>query len=563
MVVTLTLTPFISVSMGLAVVGVLLASIAVAIAVVAMGRVRVVRPSPASLVLWLPASLGALVWIAVRIAATFVPGASQVSWAMEGDATNNMNYVARILVDNGIRVGGVENPVPLPVGAAAIPLSLERLVTPVGSTLSGDLSSYGWVWTAVLCVGCVVMGAIVASLIDPRRRLLVAVASASGSLLPLTWFVGGLPIEYGYFNMPFTLALALASWLTFVAARRSPLLAVTTEVIIATLLLLTWSPIALIPVALGLVVAIRHRRSIIAARRVPLALLITAVIVGIGFAVALTIPAFSVQSTALSAPGQGFPPSWTLAFALVAVSLAAAAHLRTRSTVPVFSGALTLVSASYAALALMLYIGRDVFDPWTAYYTVKMLWLVTAMWLPVALSLVLSIASEFRPRSLATATVAAVAISTVVLAAYPPIPLHPDQVARQPAERIIGGHAWATGDDAVAGIVAIAQRGETAFLWDSLSRDEQVINFWAAYSVGDQEADDRQPKRFAFREYSSFRSGYDSGPASYNALCGLLRDPSRELVIYTDNPALEGEFAENCTGASADFRVGETPGVAY
>lgn len=561
-VVTLVVTPFVPVPMGLVVVGVLVASTAVAVVVAAKGR-RVVRPGPGALALWLPASLGAVVWIAVRVAATLTPGASQVSWALEGDATNNMNYIARLLVDNGIRLGGTENPVPLPVGAVAIPLSLEHLVSSQPSTLAADLSSYGWVWTALLGVGCVVMGVICASLVDRRRRVLVAVASAAGSLLPLTWFIGGLPIEYGYFNMPFALALALASWLVFVAAERSPVVAVTTEVALATLLLITWSPILLIPVALGLVLAVRHRRMLVVARGSGLATLVAAVALALGLAGSLTIPAFSVQSTALTASGQGFPASWVLVFALVAASLVAAAHLRTRSAAPVFPGALALVAASYAALALMLHFSRDVFDPWTAYYTVKMLWLVTALWVPVALSLVLAVAATVRPRALALPAVAVVAVGGVLLAAHAPVTGHPGQAVRQPAERILGGNDWATGDAAVRGIAQIAQRGESAFLWQSLSPDEQVINFWAAFAVGDQEAVDRAPKRFAFREYSAFRGGNDSGPASYNALCGLLRDPARSIVVYTDNPLLEAEFTENCTGASADFRVGQTPGVAY
>ena len=561
-VVTLTLTSAAGLHPGVTVLGLLVVASVAAVVLIARRPGPTSRPSAGSLALWIPASLGAVIWVGVRFVAAVVPGASQVGWAMEGDATNNLNFTRTIVADNGIALGAAANPVPVPVAAVALPESLDRLWGTGGSLLAGHLVTYGWVWTVVLAVCCVAMGAVAGSLIAPDKRVQIAVASAAGSLLPLTWFVGGLPIEFGYFNMPFALALALASWLVFVASGRAPLVGVVTQVGIATLLLLTWSPVLLVPVTLGLFVAVRHRREVFGARGWPLAAAVGLVALFVAFAALLTVPTFLAQGSALTAPGQGHPQSWLFALAIVAPALLAAAYLRSRIAVPVFGGVVALVTACYVAISLILFIGSDVFDPWTAYYTIKLLWLVTAVLLPISLSVVVAAASTARPRVLAMAGVAVIAAATVVVAAVVPI-ARPGLVVLQPADRILGGHVWHTGDDAVRAIVELAERGESAILWDSKSPDEQGINFWAAYVTGDVDADDRPLRRFAFREYSSFRGGQPSGPASWTALCDLLRDPDRSLVVYTDDPQLEAAFTADCTGSSADYRVGETPGVDY
>ena len=561
-VVTLTVTPVTGVPLGVAVIAVLGAASATGLVLILRRRVEIHTPAAGAIAIWLPAALGAVILVGVRIAATVAAGASRVGWAMEGDATNNLNYTRTIIADNGIALGGTANPVPIPVAAAAIPESLEGLWGTNSSDLAAHLAAYGWVWTAMLAVGCVVMGAVAASLVDPHRRALVVIASVGGSLLPLTWFVGGLPIEFGYFNMPFALALSLASWLTFVASSRAPLVAVVTQVGIATLLLLTWSPVLLVPAALGLLIAARHWRRVAGMRGWTLAGSIGAVALLLAYAGSLTIPAFLVQSSALTAPGQGLPKSWILAFALVALCLAAGASLRSRVAVPVFGGILALVAACYLAMALFLFISRETFDPWTAYYTVKLLWLVTALLLPIGLSLVAAVGSTVRPRALALAAVSVAAALAVAVAAFAPTVL-PGASMNQRTARILGGDGWKTGEDAVRIIVELAELGDSAILWESRSPDEEGVNFWAAYTTGDVDRDDRPLRRFAFREYNAFRGGSPGGAASANALCDLLRDPDRSMVVYTDNPRLEEEFTANCTGSSADYRVGQTPGVDY
>ena len=568
---TITLTPFVGVPAGWVVLAEYAAATAAAIVVmVRMPRLRP-RASVGAVALWVPATVGAALWLATRAAAEFVPGASRLAWSMEGDATNNLNFVRRIVADNGIVVGATQNPVPLPVTAVALPLSFDQLPAvhvPVGASslgpgLAAQLETYGWVWVAALAACSVVMGAVAASFVDPAKTRAVAAASALGSLLPLTWFVGGLPIAFGYFNMPFTIVVALTSWLLFVSSRRAPLVALVALVGAATLLLLTWTPIALIPVALGVALAVRERRVVFAARGWRLVAAVGAVACGTAWAASLTIPSYFVQSVALAAPGQGYPPPWLFALLVVGLVLVSAALLRTRVATPVFAGIVTVVGASYACVALFLALSRDVFDPWTAYYPVKVTWLVCVILLPIGLSLLAGLASLSRASSRSVVGVVAAGSLVVAVAAFPPVAPVPGFPADQPSQRILAGQVWRTGDSAVAtllGVVEATGAGETPVLWRSAEPDEQMVNFWTAYSIGEQFPGDRELRRFAFREYSPFRSEGTRGPGSSNALCELLRDPDRSIVVYTDDPATEHDLTTGCTGSSARYVVGATPG---
>ena len=562
----LAVTPLVGIDFG----WVLLAGAAVSVVIggflVARDPARRRRPGRDSVALWASASLGAVAWIATRIAAEVVPGASAVGWAMEGDATNNLNYARRILAENGISVGSTANPVPLPASAVAVPLGVDGLAGS-GGGLAAQLVTYGWVWVAVFAVLSVTMGVVAASLVDPERRGLVAVTASAGSLLPLTWFVGGLPIDFGYFNMPFTIVLALASWLLYVNSPRAPRVAFVAMVLTATLLALAWTPIALVPAALGVVLVVRDRRALVSLRGWRLVACLVALAAALGWVVILTLPTYFAQNEALDAHGQDYPPPWTLALALVGVSLVTAALLRTRLRIRFLPGLLALVGALYAAVAVFLFLARNAFDPWTGYYPVKGAWIACVILLPVVLSLVASLGSLARPRAAAGISVTIVSALVVALAAFAPVTPARGFPPFQPGERMLGGHVWKTGDEAVDVITSVvgeaADTGETPILWMSDAPDEQMVNFWTIYSLDTVEPGDRALRRFAFREYGAFRSGGTRGPSSFNTLCALMRDPARSIVVYTDDASTQSDFAERCTDSSAEFVLGATPGIDY
>jgi hypothetical protein len=559
-ILTLLMTPALPVNLGI----VVLVELALG---AALGLRAVRRSGPvsragasAALSLWLPATLGAGVWLVVRLLSLVLPDASTLAWAMEGDTANNLFFARQIADDNGVVLGPDANPVPIVASSLAVPLALERLPTSGDLDLGIELGVFAWTWTAVIALCCIAMGAVAASLVDARRTVLHGSVAALGSLLPLTWFVSELPIDFGYLNAHFALSLLLASWLVFLCGDRAPVPAVAVLVGVAILMLLTWTPVVLVPVALGLVTAVRHRTVLLRARRWGLAVPVAACVLFLALAAALTLPTLLAQTDSLVAGGHGYPDTWMLSLVLVATTLLGAARLRGRHALPVFAGVVALVVASYLAAASTLYIARDLFTPWTAYYPAKLAWLICALLLPVGASIVAAVlTTSFR--RIGALVAAAVVAGSVVLAAVMPVPRAPDYAAMQPLERILTGAVWHTGDRAADIIVALSRDDATALLWNSGSADETIINFWAMDGAGGHIGGDLDLRRFAFKEYRAHRSAGTQTAESWNALCTLLRDREHGVVVYTDDGGLENDLAEQCTGSSARFVVGATPGL--
>ncbi|WP_354022876.1 hypothetical protein [Conyzicola nivalis] len=562
-VLTLGVTPLLGFTVGLAVIAVLFVATASGVFILVRSTRPLQRPSAAALAQWLPSLLGAIVWISSRLVAHILPGAAKLSWSMEGDTTNNLLYARRIVADHGILLGGAENPVPLPVGILALPLSIERLVTPADDLLRSDIAVFGWAWTLVIAAACVAVGAVVASCAPPTRPRIVAIASAAGSLLPLTWLVSGLPIDFGFFNVPFAIPILMTCWLLYLGAERSPFVSIVSLLAAATLLLLIWTPALLIPAFLGIVIVIRDRRRLLRlpARDYAVPLGIVAV-----FSIVLsrlTLPAFAAQATSFDAGGMGYPPTWLLVAPIAAGGVLIVALLRTRTSLPVFAGFVAVVLGCYAGVGLLLFISRDHFNPWTSYYPVKFAWLSTVVLLPIVLSLAIGLLSAIRRPAFAASTVVAASTIAITIAALAPIPTPIGYETRQPIDRMLGGYVWNTGDEAVETILKLSQREELALLWHSNSPDEAMINYWVIDAFGGHLEGDETLRRFSFSDYSAFRQFNAHRPDSTNDLCQVLRDPSSTLTVYTDDADLEASLPDWCEGGTASFVLGQTPGVDY
>ena len=216
------------------------------------------RPGRHAVALWVSPVLGALGWVGTSVAAQFVPGAARLSWVMNGDGFNNLFYSNVILSARGLALGQSENPVPLPASLLALAMSPGRATIPDRTQLAHDLASLTVVWTIILAATCILTGAVVASAIPKRYPQAVAVASALGSLLPLTWYAAGLPAQWGYFNANVVMPILLATWLAFLASRRFPVTALVVLSGLTTLVLATWAPLVLVPGALGIVILVKH-----------------------------------------------------------------------------------------------------------------------------------------------------------------------------------------------------------------------------------------------------------------------------------------------------------------
>jgi hypothetical protein len=191
-----------------------------------------------------------------------------------------------------------------------------------------------------------------------------------------------------------------------------------------------------------------------------------------------------------------------------------------------------------------------------------MAWTVCVILLPVALSLALGCLAKIRPRAVAVAAVTITAAGTVAVAAFAPLGLPVGYEARQPVDRMLGGHVWVDGDESVKIILALAERDEVGIVWQTDNPDEGFVNFWAMDAAGGALDEDPVLRRFAFRDYAGFRQFGEHRPDAANSLCAVLRDPDISAVVYTDDAELGPTVDEWCAGGSARFVVGATPGTS-
>ncbi len=514
------------------------------------GAVR--RPGRHAVALWVSPILGALGWIGTQVAAQVVPGAARLSWAMNGDGFNNLFYAHAILNAHGLVLGNSQNPVPLPASLLALVLAPGRSLLAARDLLGHDLASLTLVWTLILAATCIVTGAVVASAIPPRYPRAVAVASALGSLLPLTWYVAGLPIQWGYFNAHVILPLMLGAWLVFLASRRFPVAALVVLSAITTLTLASWAPLVLVPGSLGLAILVRDWARIRVVRGSAvlwLALGAAQVLAWLGI---VSVPTFLSQGAALDAPGHGFPSAWpALPFLLVAL-LAVAVAVRRTTSLPVLPGTIAVVGAALAASAVLLLLDSSQDDPWSAYYPTKLAWLLSVFLIILTVSLAATAVVAAVPgRRTTVAGVAGVTVLVLVLAAAMPLDGWSQTVLRQPTVRILTGSIWHTGDRAAQKILSLTDPSDTGILWQSADPDEAMIDFWVMVTRGGSLSGNPDLRGIAFVAYRSYRATGTYNDSDVATLCAILTLMKPTPTVHTANPLLGDALGRSCVGVKA------------
>lgn len=527
-------------------------------AVVLWRRAGFPRPSRRSLLVWLPPLAGAVVWVGVVLAARLVPGASVLSWAMNGDTFNNLYYAHAILDGGGLALGGFENPVPFPAVLIATIIGPGRAALCSDVLLQHDLTGFSLAWAILLGLSGLAIGATLASAVPRHRPKLTIAVGVLGSLTATTWFVGGLPVQWGYFNVHVAIPVVLAAWLLFLASRRRPLPALMALLAVLTLAMATWTPLAAFPAAFIVLIAWRQRavvRSLHGRRAIAMLL---AVATPVFWVVLVVLPTYLQQSTALEAPGHGYPSTWwmlaALAIALVLVVVLGRRH--TDRTVDLGLLAILLCSA-VVVLALVAIAAGDP-EPWAGYYPTKLCWLLVIILGTIVLSRVLHRVSRQRPsRRTAIVTVALTAAASLI-AAVLPLGGPADVVVRQPAVRILSGSIWHTGDRAADQIIALSRPGRLGILWKSGDPDEAMIDFWVLVSNGGDLAGDPYLRDIAFTAYRAYRATGTWHNDQIADLCTIVTGLKEPVMVRTRDAALPDALASACPATDDRVSVIET-----
>lgn len=515
-----------------------------ALAVRALGA----RPPAASAVIpVLPALLGGAVWAAVVGAAQFIPGAAHYSWAMNGDAANNVLFARVVLYNDGVALGMGENPVPLPPALVAVVMSAGRDGVPSSELTQHDVSALLFVWAGLIALLCTLAGLVGQATMRADRRVLRAIVAAGASLLPISWFVVGYPLEFGFLNTHVILCVILLGWLIYLRSERRPAVGLGLLALSGTLALASWGPLVLFPAMLGLAVIVRGFHGIRRAPRSELILMAVGILVFLGYALAATLPSFLYQSNFAAVPGGAFPFSrWMLPALGVGVVVLGVANLllrgRSGSSWWCLLGVFGLVAATAAGWGALLFAARTTPDPWISYYPVKYAWLAAVALLLVGVGGAAGLVSLIRPRLLRAAGIVALAVASVAALAVLPF-TRTGYAQENPALRVLRGDFWAGGDTYAYEIFDNADREAPVLVWDiGDDNSERLVNFWVLQIQSNWTAENIDLNIAAY----SVLVGDADTPEE---LCDIIELMGAPTTVRTADPALEGDLQESCPAA--------------
>lgn len=538
-----------------------LMTMGLAVAAFAAGLVLVIRSRPTHLprrtLAVAAASATALVtWCIGLVVARVLPGADSESWAMIGDGANNVQVARSMLAGSGY-IPGADVQVPLQSELLTLAMWPGRTMDGLGELLQHDAAALASFWALALGVTGVAIATAVVSALRTARTLPTAIVAAVASLLTLTWFVSGLPVEWGYLNVHVGLPLALAAWPAYLRSSEHPRAALVACLALAAVVLTSWSPLVVVPGALAATIAIRHRELFGTwgwRRALPL-LLVVAAVGGVFFVV--YVPAFVAGLGVLAVDGNGFP-------VLIGVVVGASVLTVACSLLPGLDretrdGLRATVAAGLIGIGILVAVGLPDPHVFENYYPAKLSWFVIVILLVISTSaMARSLVTTVATRRVGFVAVPAAIAVFAAAALLPPLEA-PGYHSPSPWVRMLAGSVWNTGDDAVALMADLEESEPIALLWDSRNPDEAMINYWVLDFRGSGVTGAPEARSVTAIAYRKFHDLGSTQPESTGRLCVLGEHLDGPLVAYTDDPTLETRVAEACGGLAITVVHGPVP----
>lgn len=496
-------------------------------------------PSRAGITVALASAFGGLVWLATQGLAAIVPGASRVSWVMRGDSANNMIFARQIVYDSGIRVGPGENPVPLPASLIAVVMDAGRAGIRPEDLARHDLGSFAQVWSISIIITCVLAGLVAGAIARQatRHRATLAVAGSVGSLVPLSWFVTGYSLEFGFFSTQLALPIVCAAIILFLSSPRNPAVTLAMLAVCATLLLAVWSPLVLVPAVLGAIVIVRFPLRLLGTRRWMLAVLLIAGAQLLVYGLVVVLPGFLQNATSLAAGGGiiEFPRLGIVVAVLVAGISASALLAFRRVGHPVVLATVGTIVALAAGIGALLFASRDAADSW-GYYPMKLLWMSATILIVLLVGTSAAVLERVGVRGwMRGAGLGVVTLGLVVLLAYAPAPSPSPHL--NPVDQVLSGRSLGAADDVAERVSILADARRSHFLWNSGYEFEQPVNLWVTQLWADT-LDGNDELRYAAYGF------YDSG--DIDELCRIVSLLGGDTVVHTAESDLVERVALAC-----------------
>lgn len=484
--------------------------------------------------------VGGIIWCGTLALAALLPDGSPVSWAMSGDAANNILFARALIEDGGVRLGGGANPVPLTASFLALFTigHADGGVPDVGSAIIALTE----MWSFGIVAACVMSGALALSLLR-RRTAIGLLGVAISSALPVGWFMLSGPILLGFVNFHLTVALLVATLITLVSARHAALASLVTTSLALAATLALWAPLAGIPGIALLILIVVHRREVLALRRGRLVVALLAAVQPIAFFSAVSLPSLLAQGAALQeALGAVFNFPRVLFWVLLAVFVViGAAHvLLVRSLDLVWVGTALLVGAG-ACLAALLWMRRHEADLWS-YYQLKFLWFFMALLMIVGVAAGFAVATSLERRPALSVLVACALVVTVVgvsdnAKSQVPTFNRDAQALADPLSRILVGDFFSVGegDRVFEQVKEMLGKDEKTIPWNSTDPDADSILFWVV-QMSASSVDDVDLRAYA----------YYHDAQSMDDLCTVRRLMGPPVTVITADAGIAQRAQETC-----------------
>lgn len=489
------------------------------------------------------ACTSALAGLAAVVAIIVVPGRWNIAWVTSGDSITSLMFSRYMFGDGGISPDRT-NPVPVPYSVIAAAMAPGRDTIPSDAFLRHDIGQLAQLWILVLLGSAVLAGSIVVASRGRASWWVAAPLAVAAGALPLSWFVAGNALQFGFFNAALACFLLLAGWLVFLRAESHPVWAYVVLTLIITVLLGTWGPVAIVLGAVLLVVLVRNLRVLTdRSSRPRFAIIVAATAQMVGYAVLVTVPDFLREQGALSADGGIFTSTSNTAIAVAAALLvvAACAQLQ-RARSHVFAGVIALVGAGVLLVILFVYLRHAVANPW-GYYPAKFAWLLEALALIAMLALVAQLlGSEVARARTPRFVLAAGGIVLVGSLAWQITPLGPADSDVSPFVTVWRQTGIAASGEAAELAMRFATPGEKNILvgYADPSTDAYV-NSWSLQINTTAGTD---PIRI---------SAYDLDVTKVDDVCKAIERFDGGATIRTRNAGLEETLRSRCS--SQDFSV--------
>lgn len=486
------------------------------------------------------------------------------AWAMSGDARNHTVIIRSILHSGGLTLAELRAYPAISDGIAGVLSEAGgRTGLAPGHLLLHDAQAMAALYVTLVVAVALLFVACLHELLPndltrarlPAAAVIALVGAAATAASPL---VLGTSLHDGFLSAYAALAPALASIVLGLRCMRSPspwtflLLGPT-----ALLVLLTWTVLAAIPVAVTLLVAgrllilLRRRDDAVSHQRRLWVTTGTAALLCVLAVFVVVVTHAHELHVQLDADGAVTPPQgrllWLLGFLVVGACFGA------RSTVPRLQ--LLLVVGTLVACGIMVK-----FLLWLApsgthstYYEAKFFYLACSsfIWVLFLPALRSSVWEGQRSGRLAAATRSGQALALVLAASVVVGWSTPLTSATRSAE--LGGIDPSA--QTVRAVVAAADSGKKFVLWQ-WSPDERLGNFWGALAYGYDAKGDiidlppALPGGIVYWDYTQ--------DGTMQSLCTAAR-AYPGLNIYTHSATLQTQLNRSCPLQGADVRLSVTP----